>query len=157
MDKVAAANRINEFLQAVVNQGGLHIKYRIVVDPPAISEWEKPEIFVDLSGRLRFCGCRRASMRSWRSIARISGPSGSRSCERRPALRRRKSGGPGRRFILRPCHPASGGWCTWRCAMKPIFVRRATARGATVAWCCILRIIRAVLDGARAANNCFDR
>jgi spoIIIJ-associated protein len=50
MDKVAAANRINEFLQAVVNQGGLHIKYRIVVDPPAISEWEKPEIFVDLSG-----------------------------------------------------------------------------------------------------------
>jgi spoIIIJ-associated protein len=50
MDKVAAANRINEFLQAVVNMGGLHIKYRIVVDPPAISEWEKPEIFVDLSG-----------------------------------------------------------------------------------------------------------
>jgi spoIIIJ-associated protein len=50
MDKVAAANRINEFLQAVVNLGGLHIKYRIVVDPPAISEWEKPEIFVDLSG-----------------------------------------------------------------------------------------------------------
>jgi spoIIIJ-associated protein len=50
MDKVAAANRINEFLQAVVNQGGLHIKYRIVVDPPAISEWEKPEIFVDLAG-----------------------------------------------------------------------------------------------------------
>jgi spoIIIJ-associated protein len=50
MDKVAAANRINEFLQAVVNLGGLHLKYRIVVDPAALSEWEKPEIFVDLSG-----------------------------------------------------------------------------------------------------------
>ena len=50
MDKVAAANKINEFLQAVVSHGGLHLKYRIVVDPPPQSEWEKPEIFVDLSG-----------------------------------------------------------------------------------------------------------
>jgi spoIIIJ-associated protein len=50
MDKVAAANRINEFLQAVVAEGGLHLRYRIVVDPPALSEWETPEIFVDFSG-----------------------------------------------------------------------------------------------------------
>ncbi|MGD1022955.1 MAG: R3H domain-containing nucleic acid-binding protein [Candidatus Sulfotelmatobacter sp.] len=50
MDKVAAANRVNEFLQAVVTHGGLHLKYRIVVDPPALSDWEKPEIFVDFSG-----------------------------------------------------------------------------------------------------------
>src|SRR5712672_1021036 len=50
MDKLAAANKINEFLQAVVTHGGLHLKYRIVVDPPPQSEWEKPEIFVDLSG-----------------------------------------------------------------------------------------------------------
>ncbi|MGB7862572.1 MAG: R3H domain-containing nucleic acid-binding protein, partial [Candidatus Sulfotelmatobacter sp.] len=50
MDKVAAANRINEFLKAVVTNGGLHLKYRIVVDPPAMSEWEKPEIYVDFSG-----------------------------------------------------------------------------------------------------------
>ena len=50
MDKVAAANKINEFLQAVVTHGGLHLKYRIVVDPPPQSEWEKPEVFVDLSG-----------------------------------------------------------------------------------------------------------
>jgi len=50
MDKVAAANRINEFLRAVVTHGGLHLKYRIVVDPPALSEWEQPEIFVDFSG-----------------------------------------------------------------------------------------------------------
>jgi spoIIIJ-associated protein len=50
MDKVAAANRINEFLKAAVTHGGLHLKYRIVVDPPALSEWEKPEIFVDFSG-----------------------------------------------------------------------------------------------------------
>jgi spoIIIJ-associated protein len=50
MDKLAAANRINEFLQAVVTHGGLHLKYRIVVDPPALNEWEKPEIYVDFSG-----------------------------------------------------------------------------------------------------------
>jgi spoIIIJ-associated protein len=50
MDKVATANRINEFLTAIVTDGGLRLKYRIVVDPPPQSEWEKPEIFVDLSG-----------------------------------------------------------------------------------------------------------
>ena len=50
MDKLAAANKINEFLQSVVTHGGLHLKYRIVVDPPPQSEWEKPEIFVDFSG-----------------------------------------------------------------------------------------------------------
>jgi len=49
-DKLATANRINEFLQAVVTHGGLHLKYRIVVDPPALNEWEKPEIYVDFSG-----------------------------------------------------------------------------------------------------------
>jgi spoIIIJ-associated protein len=50
MDKLAAANRINEFLKAVVTNGGLHLKYRIVVDPPAQSDWETPEIFVDFAG-----------------------------------------------------------------------------------------------------------
>jgi spoIIIJ-associated protein len=50
MDKLAAANRINEFLQSVVTNGGLHLKYRIVVDPPAQVDWEKQEIFVDFSG-----------------------------------------------------------------------------------------------------------
>jgi len=33
-DKVAAANKINELLRGVVTQGGLHLKYRITVDPP---------------------------------------------------------------------------------------------------------------------------
>ena len=52
MDKVAAANKINQFLQAVVNLGGLRLKYRIVVDPPLPEnrDWEKPEILVDFSG-----------------------------------------------------------------------------------------------------------
>ena len=51
-DKVAAANKINTFLQAVVTHGGLHLKYRIVVDPPLPEnrDWEKPEILVDFSG-----------------------------------------------------------------------------------------------------------
>src|ERR1700749_4933297 len=51
-DKVAAAKKINEFLQAVVTHGGLRLKYRIVVDPPLPEnrDWEKPEILVDFSG-----------------------------------------------------------------------------------------------------------
>ena len=51
-DKVAAAKKINTFLQAVVNHGGLHLKYRIVVDPPLPEnrDSEKPEILVDFSG-----------------------------------------------------------------------------------------------------------
>jgi len=51
-DKVTAANKINGFLQAVVNHGGLRLKYRIVVDPPLPEnrDWEKPEILVDFAG-----------------------------------------------------------------------------------------------------------
>jgi spoIIIJ-associated protein len=51
-DKVVAAKKINEFLQAVVTHGGLRLKYRIVVDPPIPEDrdWEKPEILVDFSG-----------------------------------------------------------------------------------------------------------
>src|SRR5207302_9555892 len=51
-DKVAAAKKINEFLQAVVTHGGLRFKYRIVVDPPIPEDrdWERPEILVDLAG-----------------------------------------------------------------------------------------------------------
>jgi spoIIIJ-associated protein len=52
MDKLAAANKINEFLRAVIAHGGLRIKYRITVDPPLPEnrDWERPEIVVDLAG-----------------------------------------------------------------------------------------------------------
>jgi len=52
MEKVAAANKINSFLQAVVTHGGLRLKYRIIVDPPLPEnrDWEKPEILVDFAG-----------------------------------------------------------------------------------------------------------
>ena len=52
MDKLAAANKINEFLQSVVTLGGLRLKYRITVDPPLPEnrDWEKPEIVVDFAG-----------------------------------------------------------------------------------------------------------
>lgn len=51
-DKLAAANKINDFLQAIVTHGSLHLKYRITVDPPLADQrdWEKPEILVDFSG-----------------------------------------------------------------------------------------------------------
>ena len=52
MDKLAAANQLNEFLRSVLALGGFRLKYRIVVDPPAGDDrdWERPEILVDLSG-----------------------------------------------------------------------------------------------------------
>jgi spoIIIJ-associated protein len=51
-DKVAAAKKIDELLRAIVNLGGLRLKYRITVDPPLPEErdWERPEILVELSG-----------------------------------------------------------------------------------------------------------
>jgi spoIIIJ-associated protein len=51
-DKVAAAKKINEFLQSVVSDGGLRLKYRITVDPPLAEQrdWEKPEILVEFAG-----------------------------------------------------------------------------------------------------------
>jgi spoIIIJ-associated protein len=51
-DKIAAAKRIDEFLRAIVNLGGLRLKYRITVDPPLVDDrdWEKPEILVELAG-----------------------------------------------------------------------------------------------------------
>ena len=52
MDKIAAANKINEFLKSVVTHGGLHLKYRITVDPPLPEDrdWERPEILVEFAG-----------------------------------------------------------------------------------------------------------
>ena len=51
-DKIAAAKKIDEFLRLVVTHGGLHLKYRITVDPPLPEErdWERPEILVELAG-----------------------------------------------------------------------------------------------------------
>lgn len=52
MDKLAAANKINDFLQSVVTLGGLRFKYRIIIDPPRPEnrDWENPDILVDFSG-----------------------------------------------------------------------------------------------------------
>ena len=52
LDKLTAAKKIEEFLRAIVTLGGLHLKYRITVDPPLPEErdWERPEILVELSG-----------------------------------------------------------------------------------------------------------
>jgi spoIIIJ-associated protein len=51
-DKIAAANKINEFLTGIVKHGGLRLKYRITVDPPLPEErdWERPEILVEFAG-----------------------------------------------------------------------------------------------------------
>ena len=51
-DKVVAAKKIGEFLQAVITHGGFKLKYRITVDPPIAEqrEWEHPEILVEFAG-----------------------------------------------------------------------------------------------------------
>ena len=51
-DKIAAAKKIDELLRGVVTHGGLHLKYRITVDPPLPEErdWERPDILVELAG-----------------------------------------------------------------------------------------------------------
>ena len=51
-DKIAAAKKIDELLRSVVTVGGLHLKYRITVDPPLPEEreWERPVILAELSG-----------------------------------------------------------------------------------------------------------
>jgi spoIIIJ-associated protein len=51
-DKIAAANKINDFLKGVITNAGLRLKYRITVDPPLPEErnWERPEILVEFAG-----------------------------------------------------------------------------------------------------------
>jgi len=51
-DKIAAANKINEFLKGVVANTGLRLKYRITVDPQVADDrdWERPEILVEFAG-----------------------------------------------------------------------------------------------------------
>jgi spoIIIJ-associated protein len=51
-DKISAAKKIDALLRGVVTHGGLHLKYRITVDPPLPEgrDWERPEILVELSG-----------------------------------------------------------------------------------------------------------
>ena len=51
-DKVAAAKKIDALLKIIIANAGLRLRYKIMVDPPARDErdWERPVIFVDLSG-----------------------------------------------------------------------------------------------------------
>ena len=51
-DKVAAAQKINEFLKQALPAGGFRLKYRITVDPqlPEDEFVERPEILVELAG-----------------------------------------------------------------------------------------------------------
>ncbi len=78
-DKIAAANKINDFLRGVVTHGGLRLKYRITVDPPLPDErdWERPEILVEFAGpdshaaagARRRIAARRSSCWPWRCFA----------------------------------------------------------------------------------------
>ena len=51
-DKIAAAKKISEFLNALIANGDFRLRYKITVDPPLASdrEWEHPEILVEFSG-----------------------------------------------------------------------------------------------------------
>ena len=51
-DKITAARKISEFLNAIIADGDFHLRYKITVDPPQSDdrEWERPEILVEFSG-----------------------------------------------------------------------------------------------------------
>jgi spoIIIJ-associated protein len=51
-DKIAAARKISELLNGIIQHGDFRLKYKITVDPPAADEGdsEHPVIMVDLSG-----------------------------------------------------------------------------------------------------------
>ena len=50
-DKIAAAKKISEFLNAIFAAGDFRLRYKITVDPPITDrEWERPDILVELSG-----------------------------------------------------------------------------------------------------------
>lgn len=140
-DKVAAAKKINEFLQAVVTHGGLRFKYRIVVDPPIPEDrdWEKPEILVDFSGPdstlLLDRGGELLRALELLALEMLRLPSGehekiSFDCQNHRAQRihelrmaasvaAEKFARPERPTSLARCRRANGGLFTWRCARKP--------------------------------------
>jgi len=50
-DKISAAKKISELLNAIIATGDFRLRYKITVDPPvADREWERPEILVEFSG-----------------------------------------------------------------------------------------------------------
>ena len=50
-DKITAAKKISELLNALFVAGDFRLRYKITVDPPVNDrEWERPEILVELSG-----------------------------------------------------------------------------------------------------------
>lgn len=51
-DKVAAAKKIDSLLRNIITSGGLRLKYRITVNPPAAAglELETPDVLVELAG-----------------------------------------------------------------------------------------------------------
>jgi spoIIIJ-associated protein len=51
-EKIAAARKIESLLKAVIQNGGLRLRYRITVDPPVAEQhdWEHPDLAVELSG-----------------------------------------------------------------------------------------------------------
>ena len=50
-DKIAAAKKISELLNAIIATGDFHLRYKIMVDPPVGDrQWERPEILVELTG-----------------------------------------------------------------------------------------------------------
>jgi spoIIIJ-associated protein len=50
-DKIAAAKKISELLNGIIATGDFHLRYKIMVDPPAGEhDFDKPVIKVELSG-----------------------------------------------------------------------------------------------------------
>jgi spoIIIJ-associated protein len=51
-DKIAAARKISELLNGIIQHGDFRLKYKIIVDPPVTDdhEFQHPAVLVELSG-----------------------------------------------------------------------------------------------------------
>ena len=161
-NKIEAANKINDLLNAVVSKGGLRLKYRITVDPPLPEErdWERPEILVQFSGPDSPLLLERGGelLRALELLAlemlRLPGNEHEKisfDCMNHRSLRLeelrmaaavaaervRKTGAP---YELPPCRRASGALCISLCATLRTCAPRAKVRDCAASWWCIRKI-----------------
>ena len=149
-DKIAAAKKISELLNAILTNGDFHLRYKITVDPQVGSdrEWERPEILVEISGADSPLVLENGGelLRAFEHVAlemlrlapdeheKISfdcqnfRSARCRSCAWLPTSPLSGFARPACRMPSRPCRHASAASCIWRCAISTTCAPKATAK-----------------------------
>ena len=165
-DKVAAARKISELLNGIIQHGDFRLKYKIMVDPPAVDPArfrESASILVDLSGADSPLVLERGAelLRAFEQVAlemlRLSTEEHDLvvfDCQNFRTTRKKelrmaaklppsKCAAPGFLTPLLPCLRASVVWCTLRCAIIPTCAPRAPAKRCNATSSSIPRITAA--------------